>query len=100
MTRLISSNGQKFNNMDMFSCMDMTHKNHYRPVPLHRKSAKFIPDINLMLSFHSDIGKCNVGLLQQIVFFVLLVGQQMLLSYPLALPFQFDTRSATKSREI
>ena len=75
MTRLISSNGQKFNNMDMFSCMDMTHKNHYRPVPLHRKSAKFIPDINLMLSFHSDIGKCNVGLLQQIVSFVLLVGQ-------------------------
>lgn len=31
-------------------------KNHYRPVPLYRKSAKFIPDINLILSFHSDIG--------------------------------------------
>ena len=34
----------------------MTHKNHYRPIPSHGKSAKHRPDINLMLSFHVTIG--------------------------------------------
>ena len=32
----------------------MTHKNHYRPIPSHGKSAKHTPDINLMLSFHVE----------------------------------------------
>lgn len=37
----------------------MTHKNHYRPIPANGKSAEHIPDINLMLSFHSVLAKTS-----------------------------------------
>ena len=38
--------------MDIFPRTEIIHKSHHRPIPENDKSAKKIPDINLMLSFH------------------------------------------------
>lgn len=40
--------------VDLFPRTATTPINYARPVPLHGKSAKHIPDINLMLSFHVE----------------------------------------------
>ena len=52
--RILTYSHERTKTIDLFPRTEIIQTNYARPVPLHGKLAKNIPDINLMLSCHVE----------------------------------------------